>query len=223
MTSPSTGTRRELNKLATKQAIVEAVADLLRHGSGTALTATQIAEAAGISRRTLFNYFPSVDAVYSYPLHQVLGTMVDSISDLTDSMPLVEAIIEALKSNEVARLLGQVAQFGAYLRTEEANGGYPATMHEWQTATSEVIEKVARRYPHADSFSIRVFTHALLGAGQAAFDEWIERLPATETVGMEISPELISVFHSLITQAMETLDEGFTALPLSSTSTLKDI
>lgn len=223
MTSPSTGTRRELNKQATKQAIVEAVADLLRHGSGTSLTATQIAEAAGISRRTLFNYFPSVDAVYSYPLHQVLGTMVDSISDLTDSMPLVEAIIEALKSDDVARLLGQVAHFGAFLRTEGANCGFPAMMNEWQTAATEVIEKVARRYPHANTFTVRVFTHALLGAGQAAFDEWIERLPATETVGMDISPELISVFHSLITQAMETLDEGFKALPLSSTSTLKDI
>lgn len=223
MTSPSTGNRRELNKQATKQAIVEAVADLLRHGSGTALTATQIAEAAGISRRTLFNYFPSVDAVYSYPLHQVLGTMVDSISDLTDSMPLVEAIIEALKSDDVARLLGQVAHFGAFLRTEGANCGFPAMMNEWQTAATEVIEKVARRYPHANTFTVRVFTHALLGAGQAAFDEWIERLPATETVGMDISPELISVFHSLITQAMETLDEGFKALPLSSTSTMKDI
>nr|WP_275588029.1 TetR family transcriptional regulator [Glutamicibacter nicotianae] len=212
-----------MNKQATKQAIVEAVADLLRHGSGTALTATQIAEAAGISRRTLFNYFPSVDAVYSYPLHQVLGTMVDSISDLSDSMPLVEAIIEALKSDDVARLLGQVAHFGAFLRTEGANCGFPAMMNEWQTAATEVIEKVARRYPHANTFTVRVFTHALLGAGQAAFDEWIERLPATETVGMDISPELISVFHSLITQAMETLDEGFKALPLSSTSTVKDI
>lgn len=223
VTSPSTGTRRELNKRATKQAIVEAVADLLRNGSATALTATQIAEAAGVSRRTLFNYFPSVDAVFSYPLHQVLGTMVDSISDLTDSMPLVEAIIESLKSDDVSQMLGQVAQFGAFLRTEEANCGFPSTMNEWRTATTEVIEKVARRYPQADSFSIRVFTHALLGAGQAAFDEWIERLPATETHGLDISPELISVFHSLITQAMKTLDQGFTALPLTSTSTLKDI
>ena len=65
MTSPRSGTRRELNKRATKQAIVGAVADGLRNGAGTALTATQIAEAAGVSRRTLFNYFPSVDAVFS--------------------------------------------------------------------------------------------------------------------------------------------------------------
>lgn len=223
MTSLSTGTRREQNKRATKQAIVEAVAELLEQGSGTAITATQIADAAGISRRTLFNYFPSVDAIFSYPLHQVLGSMVESISDLTDSLPLVEAIIQSLKTDDVAQMLGQVARFGAYLRTDESTGCLPANMHEWQKATSEVIEKVARRYPQADSFSIRVFTHALLGAGQAAFDEWIERIPATEPPGMEISPELISVFHTLITQAMKTLDQGFTALPLNSSSTLKDI
>lgn len=223
MTSLSTGTRRELNKLATKQAIVEALAELLRQGAGTAITATQIAESAGISRRTLFNYFPSVDAVFSYPLHQVLGAMVDSINNLSDSIPLVEAIIQSLKSDDVAQMLGQVAQFGAYLHAEEASSGQPGMMHEWQKATAEVVEQVTRRYPMADRFSIRVFTHSLLGAGQAAFDEWIERLPAAETHGLDISPELIANFHSLITQAMQTLDQGFTALTLTSTSTLKDI
>ena len=64
---------------------------------------------------------------------------------------------------------------------------------------------------------------ALLCAGEAAFDEWIEHLPVDETHGLDISPELISVFHSLITRAMKTLDQGFSALPLTSTSTLKDI
>lgn len=222
MTSISVGNRREKNKQATLQAIVTAASDLLHEGHGAGITATQIAEAAGISRRTLFNYFPTVDAILSYPLHAVLETMVESINELTDTMPLIEAIVLALKSDEVAKLLGQVALFGAYLKADSPTGCYPANMDEWQIATTDVIQRVARRYPQADSFSIRVFTHAILGAGQAAFDEWIERLPSPNGSPMELSDELVAEFHHLITQAMKTLDEGFAALPTTAALPLQE-
>lgn len=223
MTSLSTGTRREQNKQATKQAIVDAVAQLLHQGADTALTANQIADAAGISRRTLFNYFPTVDAIYSYPLHQVLDTMVESMGEAADSVPLLDSIIQALKSDEVAEQLGQVAHFGAYIIGNEPNGCITANMNEWQQATADVLDKFGRRYPHADSFSIRVLTHALLGAGQAAFDEWMEHIPAQQNQNMDISPELIATFHTLVTKAMHTLEQGFKHFPLNSTSISKDI
>lgn len=95
-------------------------------------------------------------------------------------------------------------------------------MDEWQIATTDVIQRVARRYPQADSFSIRVFTHAILGAGQAAFDEWIERLPSPNGSPMELSDELVAEFHHLITQAMKTLDEGFAALPTTAALPLQE-
>ncbi|GAA1409320.1 TetR family transcriptional regulator [Glutamicibacter uratoxydans] len=222
MTTQSMGTRREKNKQATREAILNAVSQLLHDGHGAALTATQIADAAGISRRTLFNYFPTVDAIISYPLHRVLETMVDSISELTDSMPLMDAIVVALKSDEVADLLGRVALFGALLTKDSPSGCYPSNMDEWQKATSDVVEKLARRSPNADGFAIRVFTHALLGAGQAAFDEWIERLPALGKVSNDITDAQIAEFHTLINQAMSTLDQGLSALPLSPSQHTKE-
>jgi len=225
VTSLSTGTRREQNKRATKQAIVDAVAQLLRQGADSALTAHQIADAAGISRRTLFNYFPTVDAIYSYPLHQVLDSMVESMGMASNSIPLLESIIQALKSDEVTQQLGQVAHFGAYVIGNEANGCFTANVNEWQQATMDVLEKLGHRYPQADSFSIRVLTHALLGAGQAAFDEWMEHIPANQNQSMDISPDLLATFHTLVTKAMHTLELGFNHFPLTNTctSTSKDI
>ena len=215
MATLNTTTRREKNKQATRDAIVNAVSQLLHDGHGAALTATQIADAAGISRRTLFNYFPTVDAIISYPLHRVLETMVESISELTDSMPLMEAIVVALKSDEVADLLGRVAVFGALLKQDPGADCFPSNMGEWQRAIAEVVDKLARRSPSTDSFSIRVFTHALLGAGQAAFDEWFERLPALGDISADITDAQIAEFHTLINQAMRTLDQGISALPLN--------
>jgi hypothetical protein len=62
-----------------------------------------------------------------------------------------------------------------------------------------------------------------LGAGQAAFDTWIEQLPEPGASGLQISDELIESFHRLITRAMETLDAGFNSLLLTaSTSPQED-
>lgn len=221
MTTQSVGSRRELNKLATKQAIVDAVAQLLAERGPSALTANEIADSAGISRRTLFNYFPTVDAIYSYPLHQLLDAMVESLAEPTEDTTLLGSILQGLKSDEVAQLLGQVAYFAVYLCVDESNLFHPANDNEWQQATNDLYSKVVARYPNVDSFAVRVLTHAVLGAGQAAFEEWLEQLPAEVSESMKISEDLIDTFHSLVTKAMNTLDQGFALLPTNSTSTLK--
>lgn len=219
MTTQGVGTRREQNKLATKQAIVDAVAQLLKQGPSTALTANEIADSAGISRRTLFNYFPTVDAIFSYPLHQLLDAMVDSLAEPSETITLLDSILQGLKSDEVAQLLGQVAYFGVYLCADDANIYHPANGNEWQQATNDLYSKVVARYPQVDSFAVRVLTHSVLGAGQAAFEQWLEQLPASVSDNMDISDDLIAAFHALVTKAMNTLDQGFALLPINSTST----
>jgi AcrR family transcriptional regulator len=68
MSSSDPVSRREQNKTATRAAIADAALDLLRASGSEAVTAERIAEAAGISRRTFFNYFPSVEAALNVPV-----------------------------------------------------------------------------------------------------------------------------------------------------------
>lgn len=222
MTTVSTGTRRELNKQATRQAIVDAALSILRNGSDQEMTATNIAETAGISRRTLFNYFPTVDAILAYPVQEFLEQMLDELAPLIERLPLIQAIVEALHSPEVAKMLGQVAQFGAYTKTGGAADCHLSNLIAWQGATDGLIIRIINRYPSADVFAIKVFSHAILGAGEAAFNEWIDRLPEMDRSALEITPELIASFHSLILQAAETLNAGFSSLPLTASNPAKE-
>ena len=64
--------RREANKARTREAVVQAAVELLHTEGLDALTAEKVADAAGISRRTFFNYFPSVEAVFAFQAQQVL-------------------------------------------------------------------------------------------------------------------------------------------------------
>jgi AcrR family transcriptional regulator len=56
---PTAPSRRELNKAATRQSITEAALTLLRRKGLGNFTVEEIADAAGDSRRTFFNYFGS--------------------------------------------------------------------------------------------------------------------------------------------------------------------
>lgn len=55
--------RREANKARTREAVVEALRALVEQRPVEAITVDQLAEAAGISRRTFFNYYAGLPAV----------------------------------------------------------------------------------------------------------------------------------------------------------------
>jgi AcrR family transcriptional regulator len=50
---------REQHSLATRERIFEAVADLLEHGDTEELTVPAVAEASGVSLRTIYRYYPT--------------------------------------------------------------------------------------------------------------------------------------------------------------------
>lgn len=215
-----------MNKQATRQAIVDAALTLLRNQGREAMTATAIAEAAGISRRTLFNYFPTVDAVLAEPLQRLLDRVVEVLAESTQELPLITAAIRALQGAGVPQLLEPVAYLGIYAEdcSHQPGGSQP---NQWQNSSRDIITTIERKYPEADPFEVRIFSHVVLGAGQAAFEEWTRQLAITTgpeaNAPLDISPQQIQELHSLLTHALEQLRDGFPTLLTTSDSTDKDL
>lgn len=67
--------RRELNRQRTRRALYDAVLSLIETQGPDALTAERVADAAGVSRRTFFNYYPSIDALIAAGIEQLLGRL----------------------------------------------------------------------------------------------------------------------------------------------------
>jgi AcrR family transcriptional regulator len=57
----TTSTLREQNAAATRERILSAVADLIERGDVDELTVPEVAEASGISLRTIYRYYPTRD------------------------------------------------------------------------------------------------------------------------------------------------------------------
>lgn len=96
--TPDAGNRREANKARTRDAVVRAATELLLTEDPDKLTAEKVADAAGISRRTFFNYFPSVDAVFAYQAQTVLDDLRHALAARPHGESLVDgaqAVIDA--------------------------------------------------------------------------------------------------------------------------------
>lgn len=92
--------RRELNKARTRESIVAALRDLVEQRPIDQVTVDQIAEAAGISRRTFFNYFPGVPALLS----EIIGSHTEHLPDALGALSGGGSPIEQLRG--VLRTVG---------------------------------------------------------------------------------------------------------------------
>ncbi len=91
--------RREANKARTREAIVDAVYRLLATEGLETMTAERVADAVGVSRRTFFNYFPSIEAVMAYRSRLVLDRFAAMLAARPGDEPLavgVKAVVDEL-------------------------------------------------------------------------------------------------------------------------------
>ena len=93
-------TRRERKKLATRNALQQAALELITLKGLHNVTIEDIAEAADVSNRTFFNYFPSKEEVLCanvYDLGDEIADYIASSTERLDSLTLLKnAILETL-------------------------------------------------------------------------------------------------------------------------------
>lgn len=87
-------TRREANKARTREAVVSALRRLVVERPVHEITVDQLAEAAGISRRTFFNYYAGIAAV----LVEVFSSHAEQMVEQIDHTLLAHDPLAALRA-----------------------------------------------------------------------------------------------------------------------------
>jgi len=123
---------RELRSIRTRDSIIDALLDLLRSGD-LSPSSNRIAEAAGVSARSIFVHFADVEAIYlaatlrQIELHPELAVPTVADGDLEDRIDLLvsrrcatyssvapvrrAAIVHEHESETIARVMSTVRQF----------------------------------------------------------------------------------------------------------------
>lgn len=204
MTSTETPSRRELNKAATRQSIVVAAMRLAHERGLGGFTVEDIADAAGVSRRTFFNYFSSAEEAITAPTFVFLDTALERFRDRPKGEPLLESVIQillALADNEFIEPMAQ-----SFL---VSHGNDPATRYQLQ-AFDECSDKIVAAIREREGESLdEIYVHALAGCvmscGKAALEVWL-----AERRG-DLAPSSLNRLSELLVTAFAHLKSGFTA------------
>lgn len=205
--------RRELNKAATRQAITDAALALLRSNGPGNFTVEDIADAAGISRRTFFNYFSSTEAAIAAVTFGFLDKALQQFRLRPAGEPFLEsaraALVELADPMTVAPLaeLYSLGQANPQLSRSE--------LEAWDHCTVEIITAARERLSEGvelDELYLRALAGSVISCGKAAMDVWFLRC------GGSLTPESLSTLRQLLIDSMGLLGSGF-ARPDAAPST----
>ena len=174
MTDPHVPGRREANKARTRAALVSAVYDLIEAEGVDALTAERVADAAGISRRTFFNYFASIGAVVAAGAQEVLEGVRAALARRPAHESLADAAVPVLAEIFTVELLAEATRAWRAVETSPAARRYALEAHA--DGVIELAHAWARdRLGGPDPLRADVLTACLLGAFDAGRRDWLAR------------------------------------------------
>lgn len=205
---------RAVKKERTRRALSQAAVAIVAAEGIDALTADRIAAEAGVSRRTLFNYFPRVEDVLTASIEEVTRDTVAAFLARPPHEPLRESVVAVL-----AGLLDDPVFVQAFV-LERAAESSPATrrfLREFSDSQIDAFEEGLRDRLGADADPVFV---AALAASVGAILTRITRLVVAQTPEADPTDASLSRrFHDAIRRSFDLLFTGFEEAGAVSDST----
>ncbi len=165
------GMDRASKKAATRAAVLDAAVRLFAARGYRAVPVEDLAEAAGISRRTFFRYFPTKEATLFADHGDRVAALRGALAGAdpkADAWTALRGALTAMARDVMADRDGQVARWRIIESDAHLLAADRAHDLELEVAISEAL---ACDYPPGDA---RVLAGALMGAVRAVMRSWFE-------------------------------------------------
>lgn len=195
--------RREQNKQATRHAISAAALSALRTKGVGNFTVEDIAEEAGVSRRTFFNYFPSLEAALASVTEGFLEHALEQFRLRPSEEPILESARVALMTLADPMTVSPMAELFSLIQDNRALAR--CELEAWDYCTMQIIDAARTRLgSEADELYLRALAGSIISCGKAAMSVWFEQC------GPDLSPESLAILRQHLIKAIGLLGSGFT-------------
>lgn len=166
----------------TRSSIVTVALDLFARRGYESTSVDQIAEAAHISRRTLFRYFPGKAAIAWGEFDEQIHLMLDYLDAVPDTVPLRDALADALvefntfpdSQTEVHR-----TRMRLLLEVDELQAHSTLVYADWRRAVADFVAH--RRGETVEDLVPASTAHAALGIALSAYRLWVNEPGADQS------------------------------------------
>ena len=199
--------RRELNKARTREAIITALHDLALERSVEQVTVDQLAEAAGISRRTFFNYFPSIQAVISEVIGSHTEHLAAAMGRLTPGVSPFEAVRRLIAEVGIpTALLDWFTVLNCHLPRQDHGGPVGLERAIWAEKGAWLEAQLRARLPEGtDDLYVATLADTIMGCFAAAEKVWL----AGRDHAAPLDDASVAAFHAELDRALGYAARGW--------------
>lgn len=168
---PAGTSRRERNKARTRRRLLDALRDRLAHGSLDSMTVEEVAEVAGVSRRTFFNYFTSLEAALAEGMSVPISGMAEAfLGRPADEEPLV-AMDRALQSRPIP------GDLLSWILAVKCSGleRHAVAVNVWGYHQNWFEGVLRTRLPEADDLAVTSLAGTVMAIFEASERLWMQR------------------------------------------------
>lgn len=201
-------TRRELNKARTREALLDAVRSQLAQGGLSELNVEEIADAADVSRRTFFNYFPSVEAALSEAISVPIAHLATMLGERpADEPPLVAVRRVVQESPLPQQMLRWISNVRCSFVERQALAVNVWAYHR------ELLEEILReRLGDGDALAVSSLAGTIMAVFEATERVWF--IPDAV-----VDEAATARFNALLCRGLELAASGWTGEPDRRTGT----
>ena len=205
-THPPTGLR-EQKKARTRADLVDAAYALVRDGGMAAVTAEAVTDRAGVSRRTFFNYFPSVESVLVEGAGDFFTTLGRRLEQCPTDEPVMDSLERLLATTTDPAMLEKISVLGVVgLGSHQARGIIQSFLHDWLRWFGAYLRT---RLPEGtDELYVVNLATAVVASAQASLFVWAGR------TGGSLAPESVAQLQTILAASIRYVRTGFD-LPLT--------
>ncbi|GAY08044.1 TetR/AcrR family transcriptional regulator [Pseudonocardia sp. N23] len=182
-----TPTVRDVQKARTRRALIDAALSLTGERGRHGLTVDAVAERAGVSRRTVFNHFATLDEIVLAACTEMLDVLVDGFVEAAAAAPpgqpgLAAVVDDVVRAVHATDLVGPMA---CLTHVVGARAGQDARVEVIVEAAfgrcrRHLLGAVADRYPDVDPLDAELVLGCLLSGVHVLHGHWWDRTGAVD-------------------------------------------
>src|SRR6266545_1353416 len=151
---------RELKKQRTREAIAETAFGLFAERGFERVTVADVAEAAGVSVKTVFNYFPTKEDLFFDEVPARQAALVGAVRDREPG----ESVIAALRRQQLAHCDRMVSPgFAVFARIIEESPALRAKELEVMAGFERVLAEALEQHIHLKPLDARIGATLVVG------------------------------------------------------------
>ncbi|HZO96936.1 MAG TPA: TetR family transcriptional regulator [Gaiellaceae bacterium] len=195
---------REAKKLRTRRELADTAMRLFAERGFDHVTVAEVAAAAGVSEKTVFNYFPTKEDLFYDEVPAREAALVQAIRERAPGESLVAAL-ERLQAGECPRLCSP--GFATFARVIEESPALRAKELEVMARFTEVLARTIREELACDEADARIAATMLVGVHWQLF-----RTARAQALAGRHGPAALRRLRSDLARAYRLLEHGLAGL-----------